>query len=132
LIGLNRVVVGPLIIPPFAQYYIQFRSEHPVQYALLFIHPVVLILSGAFVLMGRNWARWLLMAWIVSVATASAWNQNFRVAVFDLVWLAVAVYYLFRPAATAFFIGPLQSAKAETEDRVANEGARGDGGPAGS
>jgi hypothetical protein len=119
LIGLNRVVVGPLLFAEFGNYYSNLRSEHPVEYLLLYIGPVLQILSGAFVLLGHNWARWFLGMWIAFLTVASARNSNFKAAVFDSLWFVVAVYYLFRPCAKAFFKASFQSAP-QIEKSAAN------------
>ena len=105
LIALNRVVVGPLLAPEFGQYYTRLRSEHPIEYALLYIGPVIQIVSGAFVLFGHNWARWLLGMLIAFSAVASGWNENFKRAVIDVGWFVIGAYYLFRPGAKSFFAG---------------------------
>jgi hypothetical protein len=120
-IGLNRVVAGPLLFSEVAKYYSQKRSEHPVEYVLLFVGPVLQILSGAFVLLGHNWARWLLGVWIGFLVVASAGNSNFKVAIVDLVWLVTAVYYLFRPRAKAFFTGPFEAVAPPGEDGGATD-----------
>ena len=136
LIELNRVIVGPLLFAQFGEYYSRLRSERPIEYALLYIGPLIEIMSGAFVLFGHNWARWLLGMLIGFVAVANAWNANFKRAVVDLVWLVIAGYYLFRPGANAFFKGPFEAAAPQggkltaqpVAEQMAASGAVGDKG----
>lgn len=63
---------------------------------------VVAIVSGSFMLLGRNWARWLAIAWIalhVAVSFYNGWQQVAMHAIF-LVLIAIL---LTRPAANAYF-----------------------------
>jgi len=60
------------------------------------------IVSGAFMLRGCNWARWLLVVWLAYHVALSAWHSLFQVAVHALL-LAVIAYFLFRSPASAFF-----------------------------
>ena len=59
------------------------------------------ILAGAFMLLGRNWARWLALAWMAFHVAISfpAWPQ---VAIHSLL-LAAIVWILFRPNARRYF-----------------------------
>ena len=83
------------------------RDEVPLT-ALACVDALAKLIGGAFILRGMNWARWVLALWLVygslhtlvsSVSTPSVLGIS-RVLLF-----ALAVYYLFRPAATAFFTG---------------------------
>jgi hypothetical protein len=60
------------------------------------------ILGGAFVLRGKNWARWLVLAWIAYHVVLSAFHHFFELAVHAAL-LAVFAYILFRPRASAYF-----------------------------
>ena len=104
-----------MLIPEFRRYYMQLRSGHPFEYALLFTGPALLIVCSAFALLGHNWARWLILAWVGFLAVANAWNSNFMGAVQRLVLFAIVAYYLFRPLAKAFFKGPFQVVLVQTE-----------------
>jgi len=59
------------------------------------------IVAGLFMLRGRNWARWLLLIWIVSHVILSAFHTPFELAIHSLLLLVVA-YFLFRPKASAY------------------------------
>ena len=62
------------------------------------------ILSGAFMLRGHNWARWLALAWIVFHVILSAFDQLQGLAVHGLL-CAVIAWILFRPEASRYFCG---------------------------
>ena len=60
------------------------------------------IVAGVFMLYGRNWARWLLVAWIAFHIVISALHSVLyllmHVAIFTVI-----LYFLFRPKASAYF-----------------------------
>ncbi|HEY2017368.1 MAG TPA: hypothetical protein VGH38_27875 [Bryobacteraceae bacterium] len=63
---------------------------------------VLAIVSGAFMLRGRNWARWLTLAWMGFHVVISAFDTFSKVAI-HAVFLAVIAWLLFRPAAVRYF-----------------------------
>ena len=60
--------------------------------------------AGVFLLFGRNWARWLAIAWIAFHVVLSIWNSWSQVAVHALMCALIA-WALFRPAASRYFRG---------------------------
>jgi uncharacterized membrane protein HdeD (DUF308 family) len=75
-----------------------FRSED----FLPDILELILLLAGVFILRGRNWARWLAIAWIAFHVGLSFFHSLREVAVHTLILLAFACI-LFYPAAQAWF-----------------------------
>jgi hypothetical protein len=63
---------------------------------------VLAIVSGAFMLGGRNWARWLGIAWMVFHVVLSAFGALHELAIHALFCAAIA-WLLFRPAAGRYF-----------------------------
>jgi hypothetical protein len=63
---------------------------------------VLAIVSGAFMLRGRNWARWLALAWITFHVIVSAFHAFPEFAI-HCVFAAVIGWVLFRPAAGRYF-----------------------------
>ena len=59
------------------------------------------IIAGAFILLGRNWARWLALAWIVFHVVLSI-HHPAELAIHALICAAIA-WVLFNPAATRYF-----------------------------
>lgn len=66
---------------------------------------MVMVLSGVFMLYGFNWARWLLVVWLVFHVVIGALHSPLRLVVHSLLFVVV-VYFLFRPPASAYFRGP--------------------------
>jgi hypothetical protein len=60
------------------------------------------ILAGVFVIKGRNWARWLCLAWIGFHVIISIWHSTFQVA-FHAVFFLVIAFILFRQPAREYF-----------------------------
>lgn len=58
--------------------------------------------SGAFLLFGRNWARWLAVAWMAFHVVLSAFGSLRETAV-HAVFLAAIAWLLFRPDSSRFF-----------------------------
>jgi hypothetical protein len=59
-------------------------------------------LAGIFLLKGRNWARWLLLAWIAFHVISSGLNSLFASVPHLLLLIAVA-YFLFTPSDSRYF-----------------------------
>ena len=65
---------------------------------------LVAAVGGAFVLRGRNWARWLLVAWMGFHIVLSLLHSASQFVV-HAVLFAVVIWMMFRPQATAYFRG---------------------------
>ncbi len=65
---------------------------------------VLVIVCGAYLLRGQNWARWLGLAWIASHVVLSAFH-GFREFAIHCVFCAVIAWILFRPEAGRYFRG---------------------------
>lgn len=66
---------------------------------------IVAIVSGLFMLYGFNWARWLLVAWIVFHLILSVLHSPLQLLMHTLIF-GVVLYFVFRPQASAYFRGP--------------------------
>ena len=60
------------------------------------------IVAGLFMLRGHNWARWLLVAWIVFHIVLSALHSALQLLI-HVVIFGVILFFLFRRAASAYF-----------------------------
>jgi hypothetical protein len=60
------------------------------------------ILSGAFMLRGRNWARWLALVWMAFHVVLSAFGAFRELAMHSLIFAGI-VWLLFRPEARRYF-----------------------------
>jgi len=89
-----------------------FRTPHPFHFdplGIAFIR-LLAIVSGIFMLRGRNWARWLALAWMAFHTVLGALHTLPEFLMHALL-LAVFGYFLLRPQATNYFRGA--SAKAQ-------------------
>lgn len=59
--------------------------------------------SGAFLLLGRNWARWIALAWMVFHVVLSAFHSVREFSIHFLI-CAVIAWFLFRPPAARYFL----------------------------
>ena len=60
------------------------------------------IVAGIFMLYGRNWARWLLVAWIAFHIIISALHSTLFL-VMHVAIFTVILFFLFRRQASAYF-----------------------------
>src|SRR5579872_5004770 len=63
---------------------------------------LILLAAGVFILRGRNWGRWLAVAWIAFHVGLSFYNSVREVAMHTAILLIFA-WILFHPAANAWF-----------------------------
>ena len=62
------------------------------------------VLSGVLMLYGFNWGRWLLVAWLAFHVIVGFLHSPFQLLTHSL-FLALGLYFLFRPPASAYFRG---------------------------
>jgi hypothetical protein len=60
------------------------------------------IVSGVFMLRGRNWARWLLVVWIAIHIVISALHSALLLLMHVSIF-AVVLYFVFRPRSSSYF-----------------------------
>src|SRR5678816_2821179 len=63
------------------------------------------IVAGVFMLYGRNWARWLLVAWIAFHIVVGALH-GIGPLLMHVVIFSVILFFVFRPQASAYFSAP--------------------------
>ncbi|MDB6122770.1 MAG: hypothetical protein JWQ71_1763 [Pedosphaera sp.] len=105
-VGSASLIVGllPLVDTAGAQHIARLKAQHPLEYWLMPVVRILAIISGVFMLYGFNWARWLLVVWLGYHVILSAMNSLFELLIHSLL-LAVVLYFLFRPQASAYFRG---------------------------
>jgi hypothetical protein len=86
----------------FAYHVTEFKGQLEYDLVLLTLVRLLAIVAGLFMLRGHNWARWLLLAWIVYHVILSAFHTLFELVMHSLL-LVVVAYFLFRPKASAYF-----------------------------
>src|SRR5262249_17791312 len=82
----------------------EFKTSTTLQSEIVWISLLRLlaIVSGIFMLLGRNWARWLALAWItfhVAISILISW----QLVAFHGALLVLFAYFLYRPEARAYF-----------------------------
>jgi hypothetical protein len=85
-----------------AYHFSEYKSTPPAEYLGVLIVRLLAIVSGVFLLRGKNWARWLAMAWIAFHVVLSYFHSLQQVA-FHAVVMAVIGLALFYPAANRYF-----------------------------
>ncbi len=90
----------------FVHHFPELMARHPdsvgIETTELFA-----VLCGVFLLQGRNWARWLALAWI-AFHVAISFPVMSKVIVHTL-FLALIAWGLFQPEATRYFKGESQA-----------------------
>lgn len=85
----------------------------PVQFAMIYLQLLGTIVSGVAMRRGKNWARYLyvicsLFGYVFALATSPITAALLPSFVFFL----IAIFFLFRPSATAFFVSRAETANA--------------------
>jgi hypothetical protein len=91
----------------FVFHFREILARHAFQYddALIELTELIAMACGVFMLRGRDWARWLALAWIGFHAAFSFFDSLQRGAVHSLMLILIA-YLLFRPEAGSYFQHP--------------------------
>jgi len=63
---------------------------------------VVAIVGGVFLLLGHNWARWLMAAWLAFHVVVSFYH-SVQEAVMHTILLILYVFFVFRPPDSEYF-----------------------------
>jgi|SRR5882672_10657887 len=71
-------------------------------YLLISAIRLLAILGGIFLLLGHNWARWLLLAWLAFHVLVSA-SHSMQEFAAHTVLLFLFAFFLFRTPASAYF-----------------------------
>ncbi len=108
IIGGLYIAVGAI---GFATHLAEFKADYG--FLLVQLLGLAAVVSGIWLLRGRNWARWLALAWMACHVVVSAFHTLPKLAL-HTVFLAILAYFLFRPAANRYFhaaaAGPPQQA----------------------
>ncbi|MFN7992258.1 MAG: hypothetical protein U0Q18_01565 [Bryobacteraceae bacterium] len=101
IIGWLYIAVG---IIGFAYHATEVKAIYPVAYDFIAIEVIRLlaVVAGIYLLRGRNWARWLTLAWMAFHVIVSAFHTWPEMALHAL-FCAILAYLLFRPAARGYF-----------------------------
>lgn len=76
----------------------------PVQYAINYLGLMIMLISGIFMLKGKDWSRKLYVGWsLIGFAIGLATSPMRMMMIPGLVLFVVIAFFLFRPKANAFF-----------------------------
>ncbi len=91
----------------FAYHLRGLATRHPFRNGEVWIELIFVIaaVSGAYMLRGRNWARWLAITWMAFHVVVSIFHTFSELAMHSLI-CAILAYFLFRAAATRYFHAP--------------------------
>lgn len=103
------IVLGAIGLVASLLPYFNATSAQRIAYSkahwMVHIARIVAVVSGVFMLYGFNWARWLLVVWIVFHLILSILHSPLQLLVHGLLF-AVVLYFIFRSDATAYFRSP--------------------------
>lgn len=103
---LSISIIGGIFIAAgvigFGYHFTEFRTHPPLEVVWVCLLRLLAILGGVLVLRGKNWARWLVLAWIAYHVVLSAFHSTFELAVHAAFFVVIA-YVLFRPGVSAYF-----------------------------
>jgi len=101
ILGLLYIAVG---IGSTAVHYAAFHRGRPSINEVVWVTVlgVIAIVAGVFMLLARNWARWLALAWMAFHVILSVGHPLQELIVHTALLLLFA-YLLFRPEARAYF-----------------------------
>jgi len=107
---LTVTILGCLFIVAGLAGFVYHLSERPHDHSivLLSIVRIIAVVGGVFLLMGHDWARWLMLAWLAFHVVVSAFHSLSEFLP-HVVLLIVVGYFLLRPPASKYF----QSARSE-------------------
>lgn len=75
----------------------------PIDMLEIFVVELLALICGLYILRGRNWARWLAVAWMAAHAIGSFFFLTRQAALAHAVLTLLVAYALFRPKSTAYF-----------------------------
>ena len=101
ILGCVYIVIGAV---GFVYHFTEFRTRNAFQSEDVWIELVRLlaIVSGAFMLRGHNWARWLAIAWIAFHVVLSVF-QSFSQFSIHCLFCAIIAWLLVRHDAARYF-----------------------------
>jgi hypothetical protein len=99
VLGYVLIAAGAIGI---AYHFTEFRTTNPREYLLVLVVRITAIVCGVFMLRGKDWARWLAIAWIAFHLVISIFDTKKGTLVHAVV-LVVFCVLLFLPAANRYF-----------------------------
>jgi hypothetical protein len=114
VIGWTFIAAGLVGLAHHAPEFHSTTTAKDVDVLILLIR-ILAILGGAYLLLGANWARSLLVGWLGYHVFLSARHSTLELALHAPL-LAVIVYFLFREPAASYFRGATNANHANAND----------------
>jgi hypothetical protein len=100
-------IVGCLFIVAGLVGLVHHLSERPLDHRIVVVSiRIIAVVGGVFLLLGHNWARWLVLAWLLFHVAMSAFHSLSN-SIAHVVLLLVVGYFLLRAPASKYFQSPL-------------------------
>jgi hypothetical protein len=104
------IVAGVVSTAFHAREYFVLRNSTPVGFALICVVGLAAVIAGAYLLLGKDWARWLALVWIAFHVVVSAFNSVDMLIMHGAIFLLIAYILLGREARSYFRPGPTAAA----------------------
>jgi len=106
VVGVATLIHGlmPSTDPVKAQHIAELEAQRPFEHAFVHIVHAAAIVGGAFMLSGRNSARWLVVAWMVFHEILSVFHSPVQLAVHTVLF-GTLTYFLFTKKSSDYFRG---------------------------
>jgi hypothetical protein len=92
---------------PFGEITVAQRIAELKGHWMVHLSRILAVVGGVFMLYGRNWARWLIVVWILFHIVISALHSLTQLLIHAVIF-TVILYFLFRREASAYFSTGLQ------------------------
>jgi len=99
----------PLLTPAAAQQVAKLKADGLADLGPAWTSRLVAIIGGVWLLRGHNWARWLLVVWMVFHIALSAFHSWEELLTHCAIFLPI-LYFLFRGSSDLYFQTPQGSA----------------------
>lgn len=88
-----------------AAHYLQFTQQRPSTGEVFWITllGIAAVVAGIFMLLAKNWARWLALAWMGAHVAISAFHPRLRELIVHCLFFVLFALLLLRREATAYF-----------------------------
>ncbi len=97
------ILVGSIgLINALLQFFSSTESTNPFEIPLIGLVGLLAFISGIFMLKSFNWARWLLVFYLIFHIAISFYHSILEVIIHSLLFILVA-YFLFRKDAASYF-----------------------------
>lgn len=99
VIALALMSIGGLL----AELALTFKTSLPRQWLFVLLGSFVSVMSGIFILKGKNWARWGFLAWSLFTFAYALTEVKFIALTPHLILMTIIMLFLFGKSANRYF-----------------------------